>query len=194
MIHKCLTSENKCHCHTPNKFLGWKMILLWHQQGWPSLPLKGRWCSVVVVVRSPVFMTLLLYSFNDDEVAVEEAEEEGGAEWFCYLSFNCLHKCNSTSRMLGCVHPHQFWAESNVGTRHQGHFFVNTKVGSFYCPARPADDCWFSDRWKIGPMSDLWTGNKIKYGSGPLLLNECSKSLKSLWNWCLMLLFGHCSV
>lgn len=64
MIHKCLTSENKCHCHTPNKFLGWKMILLWHQQGWPSLPLKGRWCSVVVAVRSPVFMTLLLYSMK----------------------------------------------------------------------------------------------------------------------------------
>lgn len=103
MIHKCLISENKCQSlsRTTNKFLDWKMILLWHQQ-------VGRRRSVVVV-RSPVFMILLSCSFNDDEVALEEVEKKGGAEWFCYLYFNCLDKSNSTSLMLGCVHPHQSW-------------------------------------------------------------------------------------
>lgn len=193
MIHKCLISENKCQSLSCTKQIsGLKNDQ--HQQGWQSPQMTvSRQCLWFCCCAALMVMKLL-----------EEVEEEGGAEWFCYLSFNCLHKCNSTSRMAGCGHSHQLWfcrikksrnwADSNVGTRHQGFFFVNTKVGGFYWPARPTDDCWFSDRWKIAPMSELWTGNKIKHASGPHLLDECSKLLKSLWNWCLMLLFGHCSV
>lgn len=193
MIHKC---ENKYQSLSRSKQVsGLKNDF--------TLVCKVCTWRSVVVARSPVFMILLLCSFMMMKLLWKRwrRREVQSDSAICLL---IAFMCNPTSRMLGCVHPHQFWfcrikklrnwAESNVGTRHQGHFFVNTKVGSFYWPARPADGCWFSDRWKIAPMSHLWTGNKIKHASGPHLLDECSKLLKSLWNGCLMLLFGHCSI
>lgn len=112
--------------------------------------------------------TGLLIVFNDDEV------ESGGGKYrqtfSCFIStchLTVFHNWNSPCiPKIGRCAPLQVMRSSHqeIGQSQMSYTRCavrdvsewTCKVGGF--TALQAPGCWFSDRWKIAPTSNLWTG------------------------------------
>lgn len=125
--------------------------------------------------------------------------EEGSTGWWLpvsrFLPFNRVHHRNTLCipnvwqhapfRVTRSSHREIEQSQMSGVTRDvpSGTFLWTCRVGGF--TALQAPGCWFSDRWKIVPTSNLWTGSNGK-GMEMAVDYTCQASAQNPSNikWC----------